>query len=91
MNTHEFTNVGYEEGCKCWTCRAAAVLNEVPMSNSSDGVVDVVDLVTRLMVMVGNGDPQEVMEVILPAVVRHVAATLGVTLAEVQVIREAVH
>ena len=91
MSTHEFTNVEFEEECKCWTCRAAAALNEVPMGNSPDGVMDVVDLVARLMVMVGNGNPQEVMEAILPAVVRHVAAMLGVTLAEVQVMREAIH
>jgi len=91
MSTHDFTNVAFDEGCKCWTCSAAAALNEVPMNNSPNEVLDVVDLITRLMVMVGNGDPQEVMEAVLPTVVQHVAATLGVTLVDVQVMREAAH
>lgn len=91
MSAHEFTNVAFDEGCDCWTCRAAAVMNGVPMNDSPDEVVDVIDLITRLTVMVGNGDATEVMEIVIPTVVHHVAATLGVKLAEVQVTKEAVH
>lgn len=91
MSTHEFTNVGYEEGCECWTCRAAIELNKVPLNNSPDEVRDVVDLAARLMVMVGNGDPQEVMEAILPAVVQYAARFMDVKLIDVQVKKEGIH
>lgn len=91
MSTHEFTNVPFEEGCECWTCRAAAALNEVPMNNSPDEVSDVVDLAARLMVMVGNGEPQEVMGAVLPFVAQHAARIMNVSLLDVKVTREAVH
>lgn len=91
MSTHEFTNVEYEEGCKCWTCRAAIELNKVPLNNNPDEVMDVVDLAARLMVMVGNGNPQEVMETILPVVVQYAARMMGIKLVDVQVKNEAVH
>lgn len=89
--THEFTNVPFEEGCECWTCRAAAALNKVPMNNNPDEVMDVIDLTARLMVMVGNGNPQEVTETILPVAVQCAARYMGVKLVDVQVKREDVH
>ena len=91
MITHEFTNVPFEEGCECWTCRAAVALNEVPMNNSPDEASDVVDLAARLMVMVGNGDPREVMEAILPSVIQYTARIMNVELLDVQVVKGEVH